>query len=86
MPRALPTPSTRPDSVRTLLVGSSPCPVCGTAELQGRQTVCSARCRRERSRQRQAEALRTRDQSIRADLEQAAELVARAQRRLEETP
>src|SRR5438094_585715 len=50
-------PEVSPESVRTLsggvLVGS-PCPVCGRVELRGRQTVCSAACRRERSRQKQA--------------------------------
>ena len=49
------------ESVRTLpaavLVGSL-CPVCRENELQGRQTVCSAACRRKRSRQRERQALR----------------------------
>ncbi len=54
------SPEVSSPSVRTLpqaiLIGS-PCPICGRVQLQGKQTVCSAACRRERSRQRQAAAL-----------------------------
>lgn len=56
-------PEISPESVRTLpqavLVGSvGPlCPICERVELRGRQTVCGPACRRERSRQRQAEAV-----------------------------
>jgi len=53
------------------MVGAARCPVCQKASLQGRQTVCSAACRRTRSRQREAEALRARDQEVRALLEAA---------------
>jgi hypothetical protein len=53
-------PEVSPESVRTLpqglLVGSL-CPICQEVELHGRQTVCSAACRRERSRQKQASEL-----------------------------
>jgi len=60
-------PETRPAGVRTLpqaiLVGS-PCPICREHPLQGRQTVCSTRCRRIRSRQREAEGRRYRDDEL----------------------
>jgi len=66
-------------SVRTLsggvLVGSA-CPVCGRVELEGRQTVCSAACRRERSRQRQETALRAEVLALRA---QADALLAKVE-------
>jgi hypothetical protein len=39
--------------------------VCQTAVLQGRQTVCSAACRRARSRQKQAARLAARDVAVR---------------------
>ncbi len=45
--------------------------------LQGRQTVCSARCRRIRSRLREAEWRQARDREIRAHLEAAMRLLAR---------
>ena len=41
------------------------CPVCQTAVLQGRQTVCSAACRRARSRRRHADRLAERDAELR---------------------
>ena len=56
-------------SVRTLsdgLLVVSRCPVCGLVELTGRKTVCSAACRRERSRQRQESALRAEVLALRA--------------------
>jgi hypothetical protein len=52
------------------VVGSR-CPICQARSLQGRQTVCSAACRRTRSRQRQAAAREARDQEVRALLEAA---------------
>ena len=68
-------PEVPPASVRTPpgagLLGSSRCPVCQAAELRGRQTVCSARRRRERSRRRPDEARRARDEAIRRLLEAA---------------
>ena len=71
-------PKPRSEGVRTLLVGFL-CPVCGRVELRGRQTVCSAACRRERSRRRQDDARRARDAEIRGLLEAAL-------RRLGENP
>jgi hypothetical protein len=59
------------EGVRTPVVGSPRCPVCGAVELRGRQTVCSAACRRERSRRREAERRRARDREVRALLEAA---------------
>jgi hypothetical protein len=56
-----------PEGVRTLLVGS-PCPVCGVS-LRGRQTVCSAACRRRRSRQRKADELRVLARAARQAIE-----------------
>jgi hypothetical protein len=40
------------DSILASVVGlvGSPCPVCGVIPLRGRQTVCSAACRRRQSR------------------------------------
>jgi hypothetical protein len=58
-----------PESVRTLsggLLVVSLCPICRRQELRGRQTVCGAACRRERSRQRQESALRAEALAIRA--------------------
>jgi predicted nucleic acid-binding Zn ribbon protein len=75
MSAADPEPNVPPESVRTLssspMVGSRRCPVCQEADLTGRQTVCSARCRRERTRQRESAARQARDQEIRALLETA---------------
>jgi hypothetical protein len=53
------------------VVGSSRCSVCEVVELRGRQTACSAACRRERSRRRGAERWRARDREIAALLEAA---------------
>ena len=66
MPRANLQREVPPESVRTPVVGSGrPCPVCQAVDLTGRQTVCSARCRRERSRRREQAAREARDQEIR---------------------
>jgi hypothetical protein len=69
-------PEVSPESVRTLpqgilvrSVGSPLCPICEQVELRGRKTVCSAACRRERSRQRQAAELRADVASIGQALE-----------------
>ncbi len=59
------------------VVGSRRCPVCDRVALQSRQTVCSAACRRRRSRDRQLTALRARDDEVRA-------LLATALKKLEE--
>ena len=68
-------PEVPPETVRTLssspVVGSRRCPVCGKEELRGRQTVCSASCRRERTRQRERAARKARDREIRLLLETA---------------
>jgi len=53
------------------VVGSSRCSVCEVVELRGRQTVCSAACRRDRSRRREAERRQARDREIAALLEAA---------------
>jgi predicted nucleic acid-binding Zn ribbon protein len=80
---SLPNSTPQPGSggVRTpsvgLVVGSRPCPICGTRELEGKQTVCSGKCRAERSRRRREEVLRTRDDEIRT-------LLATALKKLEE--
>ena len=67
-----PKPQVPPESVRTPVVGSPRrCPVCQAVDLTGRQTVCSARCRRERSRQREQAAREARDREIRVLLETA---------------
>lgn len=64
------TPPSGSESVRTPVLASL-CPACGVIELRGRQQVCSAACRRKRSRQREADAARKRDAEIRALLEAA---------------
>ena len=65
-------PKVPPESVRTPVVGSPRrCPVCQTVDLTGRQTVCSARCRRTRFRQRETAARQAREQEIRALLKMA---------------
>ena len=57
------TPDLTSESVRTLLLVPS-CPMCGTL-LQGRQTVCSAKCRVARSRQKATAIRQGRDAKIR---------------------
>jgi predicted nucleic acid-binding Zn ribbon protein len=72
MSEADPEPKVPPESVRTPVVGSRRrCPVCQAVDLTGRQTACSASCRRERSRQRETAARQARDREIRALLETA---------------
>jgi predicted nucleic acid-binding Zn ribbon protein len=71
MARPASPPKVPPETVRTLVVGSPPCPVCGARPLQGRQTVCSAACRRRQSRQRERQRQDSRTQEIRALLEAA---------------
>jgi hypothetical protein len=72
------SPEGRAHAVARPVLGSQLCPVCQKRELQGQQTACSAACRRERSRRRDAEARATRDQEILALLEHADRLEARA--------
>ncbi len=69
MPATLTEPRQKP-CARTV-IGSSRCSVCEEVELRGRQTVCSAACRRERSRRRAAERRQTRDREIAALVEAA---------------
>ena len=66
-----PTPDDRSGSVRTPIMVAS-CPICG-APLTGRQTVCSAKCRIARSRQR-----RERDTKVRLLLTEALGLLSEA--------
>lgn len=47
------TPDRSPGSIRTPSMVAS-CPICGVP-LQGKQTVCSGKCRIARSRQRREE-------------------------------
>ena len=53
------------------VLGSRLCPVWQKVDLTGRQTACSAACRRERTRQRETAARQARDREIRALLETA---------------
>jgi predicted nucleic acid-binding Zn ribbon protein len=76
-------PEVSPEGVRTLLVGSL-CPICGRAKLRGRQTVCSARCRRVRSRQRDEGRRQARNREIQALLFTAQESIAAARAKLED--
>ena len=72
MSAATPEPKVPPESVRAPVVGSPrQWPVCQAVDLTGRQTVCSAGCRRERSRQREQAAREARDREVRALLETA---------------
>jgi hypothetical protein len=77
MSRARPQPEVSLESVRTPLVGSPRCPVCQRVALCGRQEVCSAACRRARSRQRQADRLAARDAELRRLLESALRILDR---------
>ncbi len=47
------------------------CPVCQRVALQGRQTVCGAPCRIQRSRQWKAQAQAERDSKVRLHLKAA---------------
>jgi predicted nucleic acid-binding Zn ribbon protein len=66
-------PEVTPDSVCTLPVVPS-CPICGHP-LQRRQTVCSAKCRISRSRQRREAKLLARDARVRLLLTEALALL-----------
>ena len=80
-------PERRSEGVRTLpgatLIGSR-CPVCREQPLQGRQTACSAACRRERSRQREAEARQHLDDELRVLALAARQAIEALERRLED--
>ena len=69
MAKVVPRAEVPPESVRTPVIASS-CPVC-ERDLAGRQTACSAACRRRRSREREAAIRATRNREIRALLEAA---------------
>ena len=71
-----PTPDDRSGSVRTPIMVAS-CPICG-APLTGRQTVCSAKCRIARSRQRREAKQRERDTKVRLLLTEALGLLSEA--------
>jgi predicted nucleic acid-binding Zn ribbon protein len=72
MPQTMPPDS--PISIRTLS-NVIPCSICGTP-LRGNQTVCSAKCRIIRSRQRQEQKRWERDAKIRLCLHDALKLLA----------
>ncbi len=67
------SPEQRPTSVATLPVIAS-CPICG-APLQGKQTVCSSRCRIQRSMVRRAAKQTERDAKVRLLLGEALGLL-----------
>jgi len=69
----VPNPERSPESVATLSMIPS-CPICGTA-LSGRQTVCSARCRIQRSMARRAVKQTERDAKVRLLLNEALEML-----------
>jgi hypothetical protein len=58
------------------------CPICGRAALRGRQTVCSAAWRRERSRQKDADQRQRRDDEIRVLAVAARQAIEALERRL----
>jgi hypothetical protein len=66
-------PQGRAHAAPSPVIGSRRCPVCQEVDLTGRQTACSASCRRERTRQRETAARQARDREIRALLEAALE-------------
>lgn len=71
-------PDPAPPSVRTLSSGNLVrCPVCQEVPLTGRQTVCSARCRIARSRQRRQAQHRERDAHVRRLLKEALDLLTK---------
>jgi predicted nucleic acid-binding Zn ribbon protein len=82
MPASKPDLST--DGVRTLLLVPS-CPMCGTP-LTGRQTVCSAKCRVARSRQRRESVTRERDQRVRLFIRTALDALHEARELLADSP
>ncbi len=72
--RPIPTPDHQPDRVRTLSMVPS-CPICGQP-LRGRQTVCSGRCRIDRSRRRRSQKKNDQDAKIRLLLHEALHLLS----------
>ncbi len=71
-----PTPDLSPQSVATPSMVAS-CPVCGRL-LTGRQTVCSGRCRIQRSMARRKAKQRERDAKVRLLLTEALGLLSEA--------
>ena len=69
-----PIPGLPPESVRTPPVVSS-CPVCGRP-LTGKQTVCSPKCRIERSRRRRQAKQQARTAQVRLLLKEALRVLA----------
>ena len=74
-------PDRSSESIRTLPMVLS-CPICGTP-LQGRQTVCSAKCRIARSRRRREDTQQERDAKVRLLLRTVIETAQEATRLLE---
>ena len=73
MPSA--TPDSTPDHCPGPVVLS--CPICGVP-LQGRQTVCSPKCRIAKSRKRREGELQERDAKVRLLLMEALQLLGRS--------
>jgi hypothetical protein len=71
-----PGPAVSVESVRTL--HGRLCPICDARELRGRQTACSAACRRERSRQLAAARIEHRERRLRSALERAGQIIQEA--------
>ena len=72
VPHVPPEPKVPPGSVRTPVVGSrAMMPGLPEGGPDGSETVCSASCRRERTRQREEAAREARDREIRAFFETA---------------
>ncbi len=73
MPLPSPTAEGRSESERSGVVGSPEpvCAACGGPRGPRKREACSDRCRAELSRRRRRDALRTRDDEIRALLETA---------------
>ena len=68
-----PTPEHRSERVATPSMILS-CPICGTP-LQGKRTVCSPRCRIQRSMRRRAAMQQERDAKVRLLLREALSLL-----------
>ena len=73
------TPENRAQSVATPL-----CPVCHTVPLTGKQTVCSAKCRIQKSMKTRAAKQSERDTKIRLLLRTASETITEAKELLKE--
>jgi predicted nucleic acid-binding Zn ribbon protein len=70
------SPEQRPQSVATPLADVPIyCPLCEKVPLHGKQTVCSARCRIQRSMQRRVAKQMERDATVRLHLRAALDLL-----------